>query len=100
MPVQLAEAEANPCGDLANKGLEASLVSIRERFGKLTCPFYPVPGNHDCDVTDDTSLYERVFPERLNYVVKEAGWQLISGYDPGKGLAGDPDFRKDPFLAG
>jgi hypothetical protein len=64
-------------GDLANKGLETSLLSVRERFQKLACPVYPVPGNHDCDVTGDTSLYEQVFPGRLNYVIHASGWQLI-----------------------
>jgi 3',5'-cyclic AMP phosphodiesterase CpdA len=64
-------------GDLANKGLETSLVSIRDQFGRLKCPVYPVPGNHDCDVPGDTSLYEKIFPGRRNYIIKESGWQLI-----------------------
>lgn len=64
-------------GDLANIGLETSLVSIREQFAALNCPVYPVPGNHDCDVTEDTSRYEKVFPGKLNYSVDTGGWQLI-----------------------
>jgi 3',5'-cyclic AMP phosphodiesterase CpdA len=74
--------EVNPdacmlLGDLANKGLESSLLAVRDLFGQVSCPVYTVPGNHDCDVTLDTSVYEKVFPERLNYVVVEQGWQLI-----------------------
>jgi 3',5'-cyclic AMP phosphodiesterase CpdA len=64
-------------GDLADKGLESSLVSVKEHFGRLGCPVYPVPGNHDCDVPLDTSLYEQVFPGRLNYRVEQSGWQFL-----------------------
>ena len=64
-------------GDLAHQGLESSLDSIRRHFSALPCPVYTVPGNHDCDVYGDTSLYEKVFPGRLNYVVSKSGWQLI-----------------------
>ncbi len=64
-------------GDLANTGLKASLVSVRDHFSVLDCPVCPIPGNHDCDVTDDTSLYQEVFPGKLNYLVRKPGWQLI-----------------------
>jgi 3',5'-cyclic AMP phosphodiesterase CpdA len=64
-------------GDLSNKGLAASLESIRDHFGRLKCPVYTVPGNHDCDVTGDTTVYERIFPNSLNYIIKKSGWQLI-----------------------
>jgi 3',5'-cyclic AMP phosphodiesterase CpdA len=76
----VSQIEPDGCilaGDLANIGLESSLRSVREIFGRLDCPVYPVPGNHDCDVTDDTSLYEEIFPGRLNYVIERAGWQLL-----------------------
>lgn len=64
-------------GDLANKGLETSLLSVRGIFGRLKCPVCPVIGNHDCDVPGDSSLYEKIFPGRLNYIIKQSGWQLI-----------------------
>lgn len=80
--VAASVSELNPdicvlAGDLANKGLEASLIAVREIFSAVGCPICAVPGNHDCDVTGDTSLYAKVFPGQLNYSIHISGWQLI-----------------------
>jgi len=64
-------------GDLANVGTLSSLKAVREIFNTLSCPVYTVPGNHDCDVPRDTSLYEEVFPGRLNYHIEHKGWQFV-----------------------
>ena len=41
-------------------------------------PFYPVPGNHDNDIEENTRIYTDVFPGRLNYTWKHAGWQFVA----------------------
>jgi 3',5'-cyclic AMP phosphodiesterase CpdA len=64
-------------GDLANVGLESSLLAVRDHFARLECPVYTVPGNHDCDVEETTRLYSKVFPDRLNYRFRHKGWQFI-----------------------
>lgn len=77
---QVAALDPDACvlaGDLADTGLESSLVAVREAFARLECPVFPVPGNHDCDVSGDTSIYERVFPERSNYHLELNGWELL-----------------------
>lgn len=65
-------------GDLANAGLESSLRAVRDHFSRLECPVYPIPGNHDCDVSGDTSLYAAVFPGRLNYTFRHGNAQFIA----------------------
>lgn len=64
-------------GDLTDQGQPRSFVAIREAFGKLGCPVYAVPGNHDCDVDQTTAIYLRHFPRRLNYEFSREGWQFI-----------------------
>jgi predicted phosphodiesterase len=65
-------------GDLADKGRPESLRAIRDAFAKLNTPMYCVPGNHDCDVEQNTRLYSEVFPDRLNYHFAHEGWQFIA----------------------
>ena len=65
-------------GDLAHRGQRTSFETIG-RLAQLTrVPFYPVAGNHDCDVTGDTSLFAEVFPGRLNYSFGHRGWQFVA----------------------
>ena len=64
-------------GDLADLGARESLVAVRDIFAALGAPVYPVPGNHDCDVGENTDLYSEIFPDRLNYSFAHRGWQFI-----------------------
>jgi hypothetical protein len=64
-------------GDLADKGRPESLRAVRRTFGGLGAPIYPVPGNHDCDLEQNTRAYDEVFPDRLNYHFEQGGWQFI-----------------------
>jgi hypothetical protein len=82
-------------GDIANRGLESSLKAIRGIFGEREFSLYTVPGNHDCDVTGDTSLYTAVFPEALNYHFTRGAWQFI-GLDTTQG----PDWQNTKISAG
>lgn len=65
-------------GDLANKGQPESLASIKRLSAVARVSFYPVPGNHDNDLEENTRIYSNVFPGRLNYAWGEAGWQFIA----------------------
>lgn len=64
-------------GDLADKGRPESLRAIRDAFARLEIPVHCVPGNHDCDVEENTALYAGVFPNQLNYHFNAGGWQFI-----------------------
>lgn len=65
-------------GDLADAGRPESFAAVREIFGDLGAPIFPVPGNHDCDVEQDTRLYSEFFPGRLNYHFAHEGWQFVA----------------------
>lgn len=65
-------------GDLADQGRRESFAAIRDAFEKLGAPVYSVPGNHDCDVEQNTRLYTEYFPGRLNYQFTQDGWQFIA----------------------
>lgn len=65
-------------GDLAHRGERASFEAIKRLSAGAGVPFYPLAGNHDCDVTKDTSLFAEVFPRRLNYVFTHRGWQFVA----------------------
>ena len=87
------------CGDLANTGERESLVAVKEIFGGLGMPVYPVPGNHDYGEKDGLRVgYDEEFPGRLNYRFEEAGWQFL-GLDTTMGLKfsgttiGEPTFE-------
>jgi len=65
-------------GDLAHRGQRASLEAIGRLARLARVPFYPVAGNHDCDVSGDTTLFTEVFPGRLNYSFVLRGWQFVA----------------------
>jgi 3',5'-cyclic AMP phosphodiesterase CpdA len=71
-------------GDLADDGRRENLVAIREAFGGLDVPLYPVIGNHDYATATDRSAYEEVFPGRINYRFEHRGWQFL-GLDSTQG---------------
>jgi calcineurin-like phosphoesterase family protein len=73
-------------GDLADRGARSSLEAVRRIIGTLGCPVHAVPGNHDCDVALDTSLYAEIFPNQLNHHFAHAGWQFI-GLDSTEGVS-------------
>lgn len=64
-------------GDLADTGLNESLIAMRDSFARLEVPIHPVPGNHDCDVGENTDVYNQAFPEKLNYTFTHGGWQFV-----------------------
>jgi Icc protein len=65
------------CGDLADKGLRPALESVKEIFGTLGVPAFPIPGNHDYAADESRTAYDTVFPGRLNYTHEQGGWQFI-----------------------
>jgi len=73
-------------GDIADRGAPESLIAVRDAFARHDLALYPVPGNHDCDIGDNTAVYSEVFPDRLNYSFAQAGWQFI-GFDSTDGSA-------------
>lgn len=64
-------------GDLSDQGLPDSLSAVREVFARLAVPVHAVPGNHDCDVEQNTQLYAKFFPGQLNHHFVHRGWQFI-----------------------
>lgn len=64
-------------GDLANHGKPESVAAIKRHASILGVPFYPVPGNHDNDITESPEKYVEVYPDRLNYAFMHAGWQFV-----------------------
>lgn len=64
-------------GDLAHRGTRESFLAIRRLSALAGVPFHVTPGNHDCDVTKDTSLFSEVFPNSLNYAFTHRGWQFV-----------------------
>ena len=73
-------------GDLAHAGEDNSIKTIKSVAAAAGVSIYPVPGNHDCDLFDDTRVYRRTFPSRLNYHFTRQGWQFI-GLDSTAGKA-------------
>lgn len=71
-------------GDLADNGTPAQLGAVRDVFGTLKVPVYPVIGNHDHLTQTDRSAYLDLFPSRLNYRFEHRGWQFI-GLDSSEG---------------
>lgn len=65
-------------GDLAHRGERASFEAMRRLSALAGVPFHTVAGNHDCDVSKDTTLYAEVFPGRLNYTFVHRGWQFVA----------------------
>ncbi len=64
-------------GDLADTGLRSSLEAVRDAFARLGAPIHPVPGNHDCDLEENTALFESVFPGARNHAFAHAGWNFL-----------------------
>lgn len=73
-------------GDLADTGRAESLAAIRDHFGGLGVPFYPLIGNHDYVNPTDRRAYEQTFPRRINYRFEHRGWQFV-GLDSTQGTA-------------
>ncbi|MCW5549587.1 MAG: metallophosphoesterase [Opitutaceae bacterium] len=64
-------------GDLVDTGDRACFAAVRDLFGRLGVPAYPVPGNHDYTEAESLREYEESFPGRTNYTFEHAGWQFI-----------------------
>ena len=65
-------------GDLANDGTADQLAAVKEIFGGLKPPVYPVPGNHDFTAKGERKAYDDLFPDRLNYAFDHGGWQFVA----------------------
>ena len=72
-------------GDVTDKGEKKYCGLIKEAFGGISCPWYPVIGNHDYLTQTDRKDYTEAFPERINYHLAENGWQFV-GLDSSDGL--------------
>jgi len=60
-------------GDLVDRGDDLeSLKEVKARLDRLTCPYYPVIGDHDRRAT-----YEKVFPGKLDYAFDHRGWHFV-----------------------
>ena len=64
-------------GDIANSGKRYSFQKIKDLAAEYEVPIFTTPGNHDCDLTNTTEVYEEYFPNRLNYSFTRKGWQFI-----------------------
>lgn len=67
-------------GDHAEHGTAAEMGAVKDSFRALNCPRYGVIGNHDYLATaeNDRTIYEKLFPGRLNYRFDHAGWQFVA----------------------
>jgi predicted MPP superfamily phosphohydrolase len=65
-------------GDIANMGNDReALVKAKNVLDKLSCPYYPVIGDHDLnDGQDKKKNYKEVFGE-INYSFDYRGWHFI-----------------------
>lgn len=64
-------------GDVSDRGAERDLTEVKRVLGGLGVPVYVLIGNHDYTAERDRSAYERIFPDRLNYVFEHRGWQFV-----------------------
>ena len=77
--VERINAELRPelvviTGDLVDRGDDLeSLREVKTCLDRLTCPYYPVIGDHDRKAT-----YQQVFPQRLDYAFDHRGWHLVA----------------------
>ena len=84
-------------GDLANSGKKESIKKVVDAANKAGLTLYPVPGNHDCDLKDDLSIYSEILPDFINYGFEYKGWQFI-GLDTTYGKAWDGTQIKEETL--
>ncbi len=60
-------------GDFVDRGDDLeSLREVKTCLDRLTCPYYPVIGDHEQKAT-----YQQVFPQRLDYAFDHRGWHLV-----------------------
>jgi hypothetical protein len=71
-------------GDLAEHGSKSELGPMRDVLRSLRMPFHVVIGNHDYVSDTDRSVWDRLYPKRLNYHFEHRGWQFI-GLDSSAG---------------
>jgi len=71
-------------GDLAEHGIEKELGPMRDVLRSLQMPFHVVIGNHDSISDTDRSVWEKLFPQSLNFHFKHSGWQFV-GLDSSEG---------------
>lgn len=71
-------------GDLAEHGTQNELGPMRDVLRGLGLPYWTVIGNHDYQSDSDRSIYEKLFPGRLNYHFEHRGWQFV-GLDSSMG---------------
>ena len=61
-------------GDLIDHGYDLeSLKKVKTCLDRLTCPYYPVIGDHE-----RKAIYEQVFPRRLDYAFDHRGWHFVA----------------------
>lgn len=65
-------------GDLSEHGSAAEIGEVRDAFSSLSMPLFPIIGNHDYPESSDASVFQKVFPEPLNYRFEHRGWQFVA----------------------
>lgn len=66
-------------GDLVDRGNDLeSLKKVKTRLDRLTCPYYPVIGDHD-----RRKIYEQVFPGKLDYSFEHGNGRRSGPFAPG-----------------
>jgi len=71
-------------GDFGEKGAQSELGPMRDVFQDLPMDYYAVIGNHDYSTDTDRSVWEKLFPQRINYQFRHRDWQFI-GLDSTQG---------------
>lgn len=82
-------------GDLATDGKLGELQLAKTALGRLTAPYYVIPGNHDVDMSNANILanYERCFGP--GHWRREEGDWVFLGLDSCEGSASDVTIRPD-----
>lgn len=65
-------------GDLTDTADPKYMDAVHSIFSGLGCPLHVQIGNHDYLTDSDRSSFEKRFPNSLNYVFEEGGWQCIA----------------------
>jgi 3',5'-cyclic AMP phosphodiesterase CpdA len=71
-------------GDLAQDGKREELGPMREILRGFELPYHAVIGNHDYTPDGQRGIYERLFPNMLNYQFGHRDWQIV-GLDSSEG---------------